>query len=71
MIDHSEYWELLKEQGIEDINEILSRNNYHSPEESDPENDPNASTERKKLLVYKLNWRTDKVNSKVLIKLSN
>ena len=71
MIDHSEYRELLKEQGIEDINEILSRNNYHSPEESDPKNDPNASTERKKLLVYKLNWRTDKVNSKVLIKLSN
>ena len=71
MIDHPEYRELLKEQGIENINEILSRNDYHSPEESDPENDLNASTERKKLLVYKLNWRTDKVNLKVLIKLSN
>jgi hypothetical protein len=45
MIDHPEYRELLKEQGIENINEILSRNDYHSLEESDPENDPNASTE--------------------------
>ncbi len=40
MIDHLEYRELLKEQGIEDINEILSRNNYHSLKESNPKNDP-------------------------------
>ena len=48
--------------GIEDVNEILSKNEYHSPEESDPENDPNTSMECKQLFVYKLSWRTDKVS---------
>ena len=54
MIDNPQYRELIMSHGIEDINEILSRNDYHSPEESDPENDPNFSMEHKRLLVYKL-----------------
>jgi len=52
----------MRKHGIEDVNEILSKNEYHSPEESDPENDPNASMEYKRLLVYKLSWRTEKVS---------
>ncbi|GET51762.1 hypothetical protein GLOIN_2v1773272 [Rhizophagus irregularis DAOM 181602=DAOM 197198] len=47
----------------EDINEILNKNEYHSPEESDPENDPNASTDRKNLFVYKLSWRSDELTN--------
>lgn len=62
MIDNPKYRDWIKEHGLEDVNEILSRNDYHSPEESDPENDPNSSTERKRLLVYKLSWRTEKVS---------
>ncbi|CAB5384576.1 unnamed protein product [Rhizophagus irregularis] len=46
-----------------DINEILNKNEYHSPEESDPENDPNASTDRKNLFVYKLSWRSDELTN--------
>jgi len=67
MIDNPQYRELIMSHGIEDINEILSRNDYHSPEESDPENDPNFSMERKRLLVYKLSWRTEKVSRQFLI----
>ncbi|GET58120.1 hypothetical protein GLOIN_2v1485617 [Rhizophagus irregularis DAOM 181602=DAOM 197198] len=47
----------------EDINEILNKNEYHSPEESDPENDPNASTDCKNLFVYKLSWRSDELTN--------
>ncbi|CAB5315030.1 unnamed protein product [Rhizophagus irregularis] len=45
------------------VNEILNKNEYHSPEESDPENDPNASTDRKNLFVYKLSWRSDELTN--------
>ena len=62
MVDNQEYWELFKKRGFEDINEILSKNDYHSPEESDPDNDPNASTENKRIFVYKLSWRTEEVS---------
>jgi hypothetical protein len=62
MIDSPKYREWIKAYGIEDIDEILSRNNYHSPEESDPENDPNSSMEHKQLLVYKLSWKTEKAS---------
>lgn len=62
MNDHPDYRKTFKKRGIADINEILSKNEYHSPEESDPENDPNASTERKNLFVYKLSWRSDEVS---------
>ncbi|CAB4378157.1 unnamed protein product [Rhizophagus irregularis] len=48
---------------IKDINEILNKNEYYSPEESDPENDPNASTDRKNLFVYKLSWRSDELTN--------
>ncbi|GET58572.1 hypothetical protein GLOIN_2v1485617 [Rhizophagus irregularis DAOM 181602=DAOM 197198] len=47
----------------EDINEILNKNEYHFPKESDPENDPNASTDRKNLFVYKLSWRSDELTN--------
>jgi hypothetical protein len=47
MIHCLKYKEWIKRYRIEDINEILSKNDYHSPEESDPENDPNSSAERK------------------------
>jgi hypothetical protein len=67
MIDNPQYRELIMSHGIEDINEILSRNDYHSPEESDPKNDPNFSMECKRLLVYKLSWRTEKVSRQFLI----
>jgi len=67
MIDDPKYRELIKKHGIKDVNEILSRNDYHSPEESDPENDPNSSMECKQLLEYKLSWRTEKVGWKFLI----
>lgn len=62
MTDNPEYREWMKKYGIEDIEEILSKNDYHSPEESDPENDPNSSMERKRLFVYRLSWRTDEVS---------
>ncbi|CAB4404359.1 unnamed protein product [Rhizophagus irregularis] len=54
MKNHPDYRKSFKKRGIKDINEILNKNEYHSPEESDPENDPNASTDRKNLFVYKL-----------------
>ncbi|GBC25640.2 hypothetical protein GLOIN_2v1780047 [Rhizophagus irregularis DAOM 181602=DAOM 197198] len=59
MKNHPDYRKSFKKCGIKDINEILNKNEYHSPEESDPENDPNASTDRKNLFVYKLSWRSD------------
>ena len=62
MADNPTYRSWMRKHGIEDVNEILSKNEYHSPEESDPENDPNASIEHKRLLVYKLSWRTEKVS---------
>ncbi|CAB5381937.1 unnamed protein product [Rhizophagus irregularis] len=54
MKNHPNYQKSFKKCGIKDINEILNKNEYHSPEESDPENDPNTSTDRKNLFVYKL-----------------
>ncbi|RIA93945.1 hypothetical protein C1645_818706 [Glomus cerebriforme] len=45
MVDNPIYREWLEEFGLEDVNEILSKNDYQSPEESDPENDPNAPME--------------------------
>ncbi|GET58810.1 hypothetical protein GLOIN_2v1773272 [Rhizophagus irregularis DAOM 181602=DAOM 197198] len=54
---------IFKKRGIKDINEILNKNEYHSPEESDPKNDPNASTDRKNLFVYKLSWRSDELTN--------
>ena len=62
MTDCPDYRRWMKGHGIEDVNEILSKNYYHSPEESDPENDPNSSMEHKRLLIYKLSWRTEKVS---------
>ncbi|GET54725.1 hypothetical protein GLOIN_2v1780047 [Rhizophagus irregularis DAOM 181602=DAOM 197198] len=59
MKNHPDYRKSFKKRGIKDINEILNKNEYHSPEESDPENDPNISTDRKNLFVYKLSWRSD------------
>ncbi|POG66843.1 hypothetical protein GLOIN_2v1780047, partial [Rhizophagus irregularis DAOM 181602=DAOM 197198] len=59
MKNHPDYRKSFKKCGIKDINEILNKNEYHSPEESDPENDPNASTDHKNLFVYKLSWRSD------------
>ncbi|CAG8773676.1 12652_t:CDS:1, partial [Funneliformis caledonium] len=60
MTNNPKYREWIKGHGIENVNEILSRNDYHSPEKSDPENDPNSSIECKRLLVYKPSWRTEK-----------
>ncbi|GBC27993.2 hypothetical protein GLOIN_2v1773272 [Rhizophagus irregularis DAOM 181602=DAOM 197198] len=61
MKNHPDYRKSFKKRGIKDINEILNKNEYHSPEESDPENDPNASTDHKNLFVYKLSWRSDEL----------
>ena len=47
MADNPTYQLWMRKHGIEDVNEILSKNEYHSPEESDPENDPNASMKHK------------------------
>ncbi|CAB4390846.1 unnamed protein product [Rhizophagus irregularis] len=63
MKNHPDYRKSFKKCGIKDINEILNKNEYHSPEESDPENDPNASTDRKNLFVYKLSWRSDELTN--------
>ncbi|CAB4374870.1 unnamed protein product [Rhizophagus irregularis] len=63
MKNHPDYQKSFKKRGIKDINEILNKNEYHSPEESDPENDPNASTDRKNLFVYKLSWRSDELTN--------
>ncbi|CAB4396468.1 unnamed protein product [Rhizophagus irregularis] len=62
MKNHSDYRKSFKKRGIKDINEILNKNEYHSPEEM-PENDPNASTDRKNLFVYKLSWRSDELTN--------
>ena len=62
MADNPKYKKWLNEYNIGEVNEILTKNKYHLPEESDPENDPNSSTEYKRLFVYKLPWRTDKVS---------
>ncbi len=67
MIDNPDYWKFIERYGLDDISKILGKNEYHSPEESNPENDPNSSLEHKRVLVYKLSWRTDKVKSPVLI----
>ncbi|CAB4375333.1 unnamed protein product [Rhizophagus irregularis] len=61
MKNHPDYQKSFKKRGIKDINEILNKNEYHSSEESDLENDPNASTDHKNLFVYKLSWRSDEV----------
>ncbi|GET58972.1 hypothetical protein GLOIN_2v1485617 [Rhizophagus irregularis DAOM 181602=DAOM 197198] len=63
MKNHPDYRKSFKKRGIKDINEILNKNEYHSPEESDPKNDPNASTDRKNLFVYKLSWRSDELTN--------
>ena len=62
MVDNLSYQKQLKEYGLEDVNEILNKNDYQSPEESDPDNDPNAPMEQKRINVYKLSWRSDKVS---------
>ena len=62
MADNSTYREWLNKYGMEDVNEILSKNEYHFPKESDPDNDPNASMEQKRLFVFKLSWRTEKAS---------
>ncbi|CAB4446774.1 unnamed protein product [Rhizophagus irregularis] len=64
MKNYPNYRKSFKKRGIKNINEILNKNEYHSPKESDPENDPNASTDRKNLFVYKLSWRSDEKNKK-------
>ncbi|RIA86651.1 hypothetical protein C1645_828931 [Glomus cerebriforme] len=53
--------QLLKEFGLEDVNEILSKNDYQFLEKSNLKNDPNASIEHKLIKIYKLSWRSDKV----------
>ncbi|CAB5359567.1 unnamed protein product [Rhizophagus irregularis] len=63
MKNYPNYRKSFKKRGIKDINKILNKNEYHSPEESDPENDPNASTDRKNLFVYKLSWRSDELTN--------
>jgi len=54
MMEDREYRRRLEEYRINDIEEILSKNDYQSPEESDPDNDPNAVTEQKRIFIYKL-----------------
>ena len=61
MIDNPDYRSWMETYGLDDINEILSKNDYQSPEESDPENDPNSPLEHKKIFVYRLSWRSEKV----------
>ncbi|CAB4396450.1 unnamed protein product [Rhizophagus irregularis] len=63
MKNHPDYRKSFKKRGIKDINEILNKNEYHSPEESDLENNPNAFTDRKNLFVYKLSWRSDELTN--------
>ncbi|CAB5360540.1 unnamed protein product [Rhizophagus irregularis] len=63
MKNHPDYRKSFKKRGIKDINEILNKNEYHSLEESDPKNDPNAFTDRKNLFVYKLSWRSDELTN--------
>jgi hypothetical protein len=62
MVDNPAYREWLEDFGLDDVNEILSKNDYQSPEESDPDNDPSSSMERKKIFIYNLPWRTERVS---------
>lgn len=62
MMEHRKYRKMMEEYGTDDINEILSKNEYQSPEESDPDNDPNASADLKRIFVYKLAWRSKRVS---------
>ena len=62
MVDNPVYREWLEDFGLDDVNEILSKNDYQSPEESDPDNDPSSSMERKKIFIYNLPWRTERVS---------
>ena len=64
MIDNPDYWECFGERELNDINEILRRNDYHSPKESDLDNNPNAPAESKWIFIYKLSWRTKEVSQK-------
>ncbi|CAB4378118.1 unnamed protein product [Rhizophagus irregularis] len=50
MKNHPDYRKSFKKRGIKYINEILNKNEYHSSEESDPENDP----DRKNLFLTNL-----------------
>ncbi|CAB4401051.1 unnamed protein product [Rhizophagus irregularis] len=61
--NHLDYRKFFKKRRIKNINEILNKNEYHSSEESDPENNLNASTDRKNLFVYKLSWRSDELTN--------
>jgi hypothetical protein len=61
MMKDRKYRRMLEEYGIDDIDEILSKNDYQSPEESDPDNNSNVSTEKKQVFTYKLAWRSKKV----------
>ena len=62
MVDNPDYRECFGERELNDINEILRRNDYHSPEESDLDNDPNAPVKSKRIFIYKLSWRTEEVS---------
>jgi hypothetical protein len=62
MMEDQNYRRVLEEYGIDDINDILSKNDYQSPEESDPDNDASTSTDQKRVFVYKLAWRSKKVS---------
>ena len=62
MVDNPAYREWLEDFGLDDVNEILSKNDYQSLEESDPDNDPSSSMERKKIFIYNLPWRTERVS---------
>ena len=54
MVDNPAYQEWLEDFGLDDVNEILSKNDYQSLEESDPDNDPSSSIEHKKIFIYNL-----------------
>lgn len=62
MMKDRRYQRMIEKYGIDDINEILSKNDYQSPEESDPDNDPRMSAELKRVFVYKLAWRSKRVS---------
>ena len=51
MIDHPQHRNWMMKFGIEDVNQILSKNEYHSPEESDPENDPNSPIYNNRMII--------------------
>lgn len=62
MVNNPAYREWIEEYELDDVNEILSKNDYQSPKESDPENEPNAPLEHKQTFIYKLSWRSEKVS---------